>query len=167
MALLKIVFDTQGIIDALDRGFIKVAEAIANIQPLPQPQPNIGGTLVARYKFTEDQEPVSFELIFRGGKSAKGTPVGAGDIDLSVESSSTQLKAELSPQAVSEDGNEVSATVTLTGADMPVAELAIVSYAATNRDTGNQVAADSDEFETGPGEVAIGELDSPVPLPEV
>lgn len=153
--------------ETIRAGFASVAEAIANLQPLPPPQPEQKGTLVARYKFDEDQAPVTFDLVFKGGTSAKGTPVGAGDVDLSIASSSGQLMAELGPQTLSDDGNEVKATVTLTGQTMPVAELAVVSYAATNRDTGNQVAADTDEFETGPGEVAIGTLDSPVPLTEV
>lgn len=123
--------------------------------------------LMARYKFTEDQDPVSFPLVFTGGHSKKGTAVGAADVDLTVESSIAAITAEISNQKLSDDGNSVSADVTLTGGTMEQADLAVVTYKATNRDTGNVIAADTDEFETGPGEVAIGTLDSPVPLPEV
>jgi hypothetical protein len=142
----------------------QILKAIESLQPLPEPQPEQEGKLMARYKFNEDQEPVSFTLVFRGGTSKKGTAVGAGDVDLAASSSSPQLLAEIGPQSLSADGKEVSAPVTLTGQSMPNSELAVVTYTATNRDTGNQVAADVDEFETGPGEVAIGTLDSPVPL---
>lgn len=150
----------------IQAGFALIAETLTTTT-LPTPQPEQEGQLMARYKFNEDQEPVSFTLVFRGGQTKKGTAVGAGDIDLAVSSSSAQLLAEIGPQTLSEDGNEVSAPITLTGQTMPNAELAVVTYTATNRDTGNQAAADVDEFETGPGEVAIGTLDSPVPLEEI
>lgn len=136
-----------------------------------QPEPDDGsiakGTIVARYKFNEDQDDVTYDLIFRGGQTRRGTSVGAGDVDLTAESNNAGLMASIENQTLSEDGNEVKATVRLSGGQMPNADLAVVTYKATNRDNGNVLAADSDEFEIGPGEVVIGTLDSPVPLEEV
>jgi hypothetical protein len=145
----------------------EVIEALKPQQQATEPTLTHEVPIMARYKFNADQEPVTFPLVFKGGLDKKGNPVGAGDVDLSIESGSASIVAELGQQTLRDDGNEVKADVTLSGGPMAVADLAVVTYKAKNRDTGNVVAADSDEFETGPGEVAIGTLDSPVPLPEV
>lgn len=118
---------------------------------------------MARYRIPEDQPPLEFELVGKDFKSAKGTPVGAADIDLSIESNNTSLTAEAAgPQRLSEDGNQVILPVRVTAQSATV-DMAVASYKATNRDTGNVVAADSDEFIIGPGEASIGTIDSPVP----
>lgn len=150
----------------IEAGFALVAEAIAHINPPQPPRPEEGGILLSRYRIAEDQPAINFELVGTGFKSSKGTETGAGDIDLSVQSNSPGLTASLGTQTVSEDGKTVKATVTLT-ANSPTVDMAVVSYKATNRDTGNVVAADSDEFIIGPGEASIGTLNSPVPLDEV
>lgn len=155
-----------GKIDALSDNLGKwlgaIAEAINNQSPTPA---QTGGKLVARYRIPEDQPPITFDLVGKDFKSAKGSSVGAGDIDLAVESDNPSLLAEMGAQTVSEDGNEVSAPVTITAQSSSI-DMAVVTYRATNRDTGALVAGDSDEFIIGPGEATIGTLDSPVPLTE-
>lgn len=164
------------ILETIENGFNKVAEAINNLKQPGPPPDNIAveGTIVARYRLNEDEVaanpgPKTFTIVGRGFKSAAGTPVGAGDIDLSVDlGSAANMTASLSNQRLSDDGNEVQADVTIEGnASQPTAELAVLKYSGKNRDTGNEVCADTDEFETGPGEATIGEMDTPVPLTEV
>ena len=128
---------------------------------------------MARYRLNEDAVsgdpgPKTFIIIGTGFKSAAGTQVGANDIDLSVELTGSNMSASLANQRLSDDGLSVMADVTIEGnAQQPTAELAVLKYSAKNRDTGSEVAADTDEFETGPGEATIGTIDSPVPLSEV
>lgn len=149
------------IVASIDR----VAGAIANISTLPQPQPNLErGTLVSRYRIPDDQPPIVFVLVGANFTDAKGAPVDAKNIDLSLETTNAAaLTGVLGPQTLSDDGLSVSAEVTLTS-QSPSVDLAVAAYKATNRVTGNVVAADSDEFIVGPGEANIGTLDSPVPL---
>lgn len=152
--------------EKLEAGFALVAEAIAKTNPPQPPRPNEGGILLARYRITEDEPAITFDLVGTGFKSGKGSDTGAADIDLSAESNSPGLTAELGPQVLSEDGKTVTAPVILT-ANSATVDMAVVTYKATNRDTGHVVAADSDEFIIGPGEATIGVLDSPVPLEAV
>jgi hypothetical protein len=176
MTVMREIRDAlNGIKTETTTGFQLVADAIADLTT-PEPPPDnvaVEGTLVARYILNEDAVakdpgPKTFPITCKDLKSAAGTPVGAGDIDLAVESSSANVSASIANQQLSGDGNSVTADVTIEGqAQQPTAELAVVKYTAKNRDTGNEVAADTDEFETGPGEASIGTIDSPVPLTPV
>lgn len=177
--MFKIKFSNRQlsqILETIEAGFDKVAEAINNLKP-PEPPPDntaVEGTIVARYRLNEDEVaanpgPKTFTIVGRGFKSAAGTAVGAGDVDLSVDlGEAVNMTASIANQRLSDDGNEVMADVTIEGnAQQPTAQLAVLKYAGKNRDTGNEVCADTDEFETGPGEATIGEMDTPVPLTEV
>lgn len=179
MPLFQLILDWKAIVkalhgieDAITKGFDKVAEAISKLQP-PEPPPDdntaVRGDIMGRYKFSEDQAPIDYTVTAGNFKSAKNKPVSAQGIKLAIQSSSPNLVATMGEQTVSEDGNSVSASVHLEGNPdgMDNVELAVVTTTATNEDTGNQIAADVDEFETGPGEPVIGTIDSPVPLPEV
>jgi len=51
-----------------------VAEAIANIQPLPQPQPQTRGTIMASYSIPDDQPDAGFTLAITATDS-EGVPI--------------------------------------------------------------------------------------------
>jgi hypothetical protein len=167
--LYKLVYAIDNHRRRTTEGFAQVAKAISKLEPpeLPQGNTAVKGTLLMRYRFNEDQTPVSFELEVKDLRSAKGSPVGAQGIELSAESSSEQLQVEVGPTVLSEDGNSCTAPISITGGSMPTTELVTVTYHAKNTDTGSDVAGDSDEFVTGPGEPTIGTIGSPVPLTEI
>ena len=141
-----------------------VAESIAKINPLPEPQPKPKGVIMATFKVGADNPDITIELSGSDFTDSEGNPTGAGDIDLSVESSNPDvLEATLSGQSVSADGNTVTAQVNLHfGASSP--DMAALAYKANNRDTGALVAAGSDEFIVGAGEASVGSITSSVPL---
>lgn len=149
-------------------GFGKVGQAIADISiPELPPGQAVKGKLMSRYKFNADQAPVTFDINLTDVKDSHGNPASLEGIELIAYSESEQLTAEVSNQHVSEDGLTLTGTITLTGEEMTHNELAVVTYIAKNQDTGEQIAADTDEFETGPGEATIGQLSTPVPLTPV
>lgn len=143
-----------------------IAEAITNIHPLPPPQPQPRGVLMATFKVGADNPDITIRLTGSGfvDNDTPPNPVGAGDIDLSVESSAPDtVSASITEQTVSDDGNSVSANIAVHfGA--PASDIAVLTYRATNRDTGLVVAAGTDEFVVTAGEAALGQLTSNVPL---
>ncbi len=152
------------VLRVLEAGFAEVAEAIRSFKPLPLPQPAQRGKIVVRYRVPADSPDIVYTLAGNSFQDSEGNPTGAADIDLSIEvSNPAALTVTLGPQAVSVDGNEVTAEVTI-HVESPQVDAAVLGYKATNRDTGAVVAFDSDEFIVGPGEASVGTLDSPVPL---
>lgn len=156
---------------ATTEGFEKVANAISDLKnPVPPPDDQIAvkGEIRMRYLLNEDEVAKNpgpkTDTISCGGLTSKaGTPVKATDIDLTVKSSSPNVSVSISNQRLSDDEMSVLADVTREGAaSQPNTELAVVTYEATNRDTGKLVAADIDEFVTGPGEADFGTIDSPI-----
>lgn len=177
-SLQEIKNSLASLVTATETGFAAVGEAISDLQ-IPDLPPGeaddsaVEGRLMARYILNEDEVannpgPKTFTIVGTGFKSRAGTPVGAQDVDLNIELIGSNMTASVANQRLSADGNSVEADVTIEGkAQQPTAELAVLKYSGRNRDTGNEVAADTDEFVTGPGEASIGTIDSPVPLTEV
>ena len=94
--------------ETMSAGFELVAEAIANLQPLPQPQPKPQGVIMATFKVAADNADIQIGLVGSGftDEDTPPNPTGAGDIDLSVESSNPDsVSATLSNQVLSDDGN--------------------------------------------------------------
>lgn len=149
-------------------GFALVIKAINNLPlpGLPGEHKATKGTLeiMSRFRFTEDQPNLDVTFGVKDIKSAKGTPVDAGDIDLSAESNSDAISATVSDQQLSEDRMSVTAKLTLAGGSMPEPGLAVITVKGTNRDTGAVVAAGTAEFQTGPGEGALGSIQLDIPL---
>lgn len=141
-----------------------IAEAIGKITPLPQPQPKPTGEIMARFKVGADNPDFTIELTGSGFTDSEGNAVGAGDIDLSVESSNPDaVAATLSGQTVSADGNSVTAQIAVhVGAPSP--DAAALNYKAINRDTAALVASGLDEFIVNAGEATVGTVTSNVPL---
>ena len=150
--------------ETIRAGFASVVEAIAKISTQPPPLPKPKGVIMATFKVAADNPDIVIELSGTGFTDSEGNPTGAGDIDLSVESSNNDvLEATLSGQTVSDDGQTVTAQVNLHfGAASP--DMAALAYKANNRDTGALVAAGSDEFIVGAGEASVGSITSTVPL---
>ncbi len=150
--------------DSLTAGFRLVAEALNNQQPPPPAQ--TGGIIMASFKVGSDNPDITITLTGSGfmDSDTPPNPVGAADIDLSVESSNPDaVTATLSNQALSDDGLSVTADVAVHfGA--PATDVATLTYRATNRDTDAVVAAGSDDFLVQVGEAAIGTVVSTVPL---
>ena len=146
-----------------------IVEAINHLTPLPPPQPQSKGVIMATFKVGADNPDITIRLTGSGfvDNDTPPNPVGAADIDLSVESSAPDtVSASISEQTVSDDGNSVTANVAVHfGA--PASDIAVLTYRATNRDTGLVVAAGTDEFQVQAGEAALGQLTSNVPLTPV
>ncbi len=151
--------------DTLGAGLAEVARAIREQQP-PPPPAKPKGVIMATFKVGADNPDIQIALTGSGfmDSDTPPNPVGAGDIDLSVESSNPDaVSAALSGQTLSDDGNSVSATVDVHfGA--PASDIATLTYRATNRDTGLVVAAGTDDFIVQVGEAGIGTITSSVPL---
>lgn len=150
-------------------GFDKVTEAITNIKsPVSLPETVTQGKLTMRFKFDEDNDQVDFTVRVGDLKTAHGHAVGAGDIDITAESTVPEsVASEISDQQLSEDGMSVSARASLQAGDMSQSGIAVVTVKATNRDTGVLVAFGSAELVYGPGEAAIGNISMDIPLEEV
>ncbi len=143
-------------------GFTAVAGEIAKLQTSEPPPTNPGGVIMATFKVGASNPDIQIQLSGSGFVDDEGNPAGAGDIDLSVESSNPDaVSATLSGQGVTAD--TVNATVDVHfGA--PASDIAVLTYRATNRDTGTIVAAGTDEFIVEAGEATLGTVTSSVPL---
>ena len=128
------------------------------------PPTTLGATIMARFIVPADQPDFVIQLNATGFKDAEGNDADAKDIDLTVDNSNpAAISGTVSDQTLSEDGKSVSAKVSVhVGA--PSADLGVLAYKATNRDTGALVAAGSDEFIVNAGEAATGTVNSSVPL---
>jgi len=152
--------------DTISAGFAAVVAEIAKLNTLPPPQPQPKGVIMATFKVGADNPDIEIGLVGSGfmDSDTPPNPTGAGDIDLSVESSNPDtVSASISGQTLSDDGQSVSATVAVHfGA--PATDVATLTYRATNRDTGLVVAAGTDDFTVQVGEAGIGTVVSTVPL---
>jgi hypothetical protein len=155
--------------DTISAGFAAVVAEIAKLNTQPPPLPKPKGVIMATFKVGADNPDIEIALTGSGfmDSDTPPNPTGAGDIDLSVESSNPDaVSASISGQTLSDDGNSVSATVAVHfGA--PATDVATLTYRATNRDTGLVVAAGSDDFTVQVGEAGIGTITSTVPLTPV
>lgn len=129
-------------------------------------QQHEGGRLFVRYTIPPGQEDVTFDLVGDNFTDNQGRPTGAGDIDLSVENSNPAIVVgTLGPQLLSDDGQTVTAPLTLHFPTSPPMDLAAVVVKAKNRDTGDTVNAESADFTpSGPGEATIGRLTMNIPM---
>lgn len=152
--------------DTISAGFAAVVEAIAQLNTQPPPLPQSKGVIMATFKVAADNPDIVISLAGTDfmDSDTPPNPTGAGDIDLSVESSAPDVVgATLSNQVLSADGNTVTADIAVHfGA--AATDVATLTYRATNRDTGAIVAAGSDDFTVQVGEAGIGTVTSTVPL---
>lgn len=71
--------------DIIEAGFTKVAEAIAKLQPLPQPQLK---SLEVKFMFVvkDDHVPVNFSLVLGDVTDAEGNAIPDAQLNVTVES---------------------------------------------------------------------------------
>lgn len=100
---------------AIEAGFKLVAEAIGNIQPLPQPQPKSLEVFMS-FVVKDDHPAVNFSVVLGDVTDAEGNKIPDAALDVSVESSDTNVVAVTYDAAAKTGsvsfGNPGNATVT-------------------------------------------------------
>lgn len=82
----------EAINETIRAGFALVAEAIANIQPLPLPQPK-HNEVIFMFVVKDDHAPVPFSLALGTVTDAEGNAIPDAQLDVTVESSNPDAVA--------------------------------------------------------------------------
>jgi hypothetical protein len=143
--------------ETINAGFASVVEALAKLQtPLPPPQHQMKGTIMADYSIPDDQ-PDGRVIFHLSATDAEGQPI-----------TDPVVLAGLAFEAVSSDENVF--TVTL-DADQPVPQNRVGGYhvgapgqaavtANLKDDDGNLIGTGTDGFTVTTGKVALGSVEA-------
>lgn len=165
----QVVEAINSLAEVVRQGFQTQNEHLAGIQEAlthinqPDSDSAVKGEIVARYRVPADLPDFEYEIVGRNFTDSEGNPTHARDVDLSLDvANEAAITATLGEQTVSEDGNEVRVPVRA-HVESPSADMGVLMYKATNRNTGEVIAADSDEFIVSAGAARLGTLESDIP----